>query len=286
MGMISAAFEIMVIPTKGESIIFEMWLDNEAVFELNQKQDLFKNVNSISDILKCMTLGFRETWDEDIDTIIENSDYDGSFAKFARKINKISLDRISSVVLMTNVEQEFGNPKYKYEWIKYELSPYRVFTGISGSESNLDAMDFLRSLRKAGMGQELEFAPCEDCQIETKEVSREYDLEQSLARSENEWMTKYGQYVDNDVDVEPTDKIFVLSGMEALSDSIKGGIENAIIKKGGQLRSNVSGKTDYLVVDPAWSGESKVKEAIKQREKGKKIRIILGTTLLTALDCE
>ena len=52
---------------------------------------------------------------------------------------------------------------------------------------------------------------------------------------------------------------------------------------GGVERSAVSGKTDYLVVDPRGFGESKVKAALEQRAKGKPVRIVLVDDFLKAL---
>ena len=104
-----------------------------------------------------------------------------------------------------------------------------------------------------------------------------------MQRIGERWLETYGDAVDKNAVISFSGMSFVLSGMEALGDEHRIHIEEAIAARGGVVRKNVSGKTDYLVVDPKWAGESKVKAAIEQRAKGSSIKIILGTDLIKAI---
>jgi len=96
------------------------------------------------------------------------------------------------------------------------------------------------------------------------------------------WLEKYGPVLDR----EPIDfpqKSFVLAGLRLLEEETGVNFVQAITDRGGVVRTDVSGRTDYLITDPRWGHESKLRAALVQRAKGKPIHIVLGTDLLTAL---
>lgn len=95
---------------------------------------------------------------------------------------------------------------------------------------------------------------------------------------EQQWLEQSGQYLEKNVEIKIAGSTFVLSGIHDED------FENAVVNAGGVIRKKVSGKTDYLVVDPAHAGESKVAHAIEQREKGKMIHIVHVDLLRAALE--
>lgn len=112
----------------------------------------------------------------------------------------------------------------------------------------------------------------------------EYELfNTSVDEMKKQWLSNYGGYLQESPIITFSGKTFVLSGMDMLGDEHEISIEEEIVSRGGVVRKDVSGKTDYLIVDPAWSGESKVKKAIEQQKKGKPVKIILGTKLIEAI---
>ena len=98
-----------------------------------------------------------------------------------------------------------------------------------------------------------------------------------------QWLSDYGEHLEKEPIIMFSGKSFVLSGMDVLGDEHEISVEEEIVSRGGVVRKDVSGKTDYLVVDPAWAGESKVKKAIEQKKKGKPVKIILGTDLIAEI---
>lgn len=101
-----------------------------------------------------------------------------------------------------------------------------------------------------------------------------------------EWMRKYEQYLETNPDIDFNGTLFVFSG---LGGHWGGGekehpIVQKVIEKGGQYRAKVSGITNYLVVDPAEAGASKMVAVLEQRQKGKNIKVILLEDLENALD--
>ncbi len=98
-----------------------------------------------------------------------------------------------------------------------------------------------------------------------------------------EWMKNYGQYLEKDPRIVINGSKFVFTGVmeENWPDILQ-----KLLDRGGAERSAVSGKTDYLVVDPRGFGESKVKEALAQRVKGKPVKIVLLKDFLHALGVE
>lgn len=67
--------------------------------------------------------------------------------------------------------------------------------------------------------------------------------------------------------------VFAFTGVEGLSEwpTI---LEN-LNARGGTYKSSVSGKINYLVCNPAYAGESKIKKVFELNSKGKNIKLIL-----------
>lgn len=99
----------------------------------------------------------------------------------------------------------------------------------------------------------------------------------------NEWIKRYGNHVESKPKIQFSGKLFVFSGIDWHGAEKDNPIVQAVINKGGQYRSKVSGITDYLVVDPRYCGESKTQAALEQQSKGKSIKIILLDDLNRAL---
>ena len=100
----------------------------------------------------------------------------------------------------------------------------------------------------------------------------------------DEWKKQYGKYVETNPRITFTDKIFVFSGLTGSYAEKEHPIVEKVIAKGGQYRSKVSGLTNYLVIDPANAGASKINAAIEQQDKGKAIKVILMEDLEHALN--
>lgn len=120
-------------------------------------------------------------------------------------------------------------------------------------------------------------------QTQVPTSSEPKDLSLYMEMSPDEWMDSYGSFIARDIKIQFSGKAFVLSGSEALGDQHGISLEDEIQERGGIVRSKVSGKTDYLVVNPGWAGEAKVKAAIEQQSKGKPVKIILGEDLIAAM---
>lgn len=98
---------------------------------------------------------------------------------------------------------------------------------------------------------------------------------------EDKWIRENEKYLTRDERIVIRDKAFVFSGVE--HDENWERINTRFTEMGGIYRSAVSGKTDYLVCDPPRAGESKLRNALEQKEKGKNVKIILLGDFLKAL---
>ncbi len=108
----------------------------------------------------------------------------------------------------------------------------------------------------------------------------EYDPEEAQRQRAEEWQQKYGQHAEQNPHIVINGSKFVFTGI--LVDNWEAVLEK-LTALGGVERGAVSGKTDYLVVDPRGFGESKVKAALEQRAKGKPVKIVLVEDFLKAL---
>ena len=91
------------------------------------------------------------------------------------------------------------------------------------------------------------------------------------------WMQEFGDYVTSKPSRTFNGKLFAVTGVEPMGHDKErdNPIVQKIISLGGQYRTGVSVKTDVLIVDPAWAGESKIKKVIEEWEKGHIIEVIL-----------
>ena len=110
--------------------------------------------------------------------------------------------------------------------------------------------------------------------------AEEYDPEEEQRRRAEEWKDKYDRYVEKSPRIVINGSKFVFTGI--LVDDWDAVLEK-LSAMGGVERGAVSGKTDYLVVDPRGFGESKVKAALEQQAKGKNVKIVLVDDFLKAL---
>lgn len=95
-----------------------------------------------------------------------------------------------------------------------------------------------------------------------------------------EWLKKYGEHVDKNPQIDFNGTAFVFTGLGSHgSDAKNHKTVKAVIEKGGLYRSSVSGKTNYLVVDPSGAGASKIDAVIALRRQGKDIKVILLSDL-------
>lgn len=97
-----------------------------------------------------------------------------------------------------------------------------------------------------------------------------------------EWMNKFGYALERNPEIVFEGKTFVFSGygVYRVQDYP---IFQKIIAKGGFVRTKISGKTNYIVVDPAYAGWGKAEKAIEYQEDGKSIQIVLEQDLFAAL---
>lgn len=113
---------------------------------------------------------------------------------------------------------------------------------------------------------------------EAQRIRWEAEREENAERNKEEWLNNYGHAIEKNPDIQFDGKLFVFSGVD--SDEVI----DAVLKRGGQQRSKISGITNYLVVDPRYCGESKTYNAIEQQKKGKPVKIILLEDLRAALE--
>ncbi len=105
-------------------------------------------------------------------------------------------------------------------------------------------------------------------------------LENAIAR-EKDWLARHSKDLSKNVRIAFSNKAFVFVGVDHREEWLD--ILQAVVSRGGLQRTAVSGKTDYLVCDPVYAGDSQVKRALEQRLKGKNVQIILLAELLSAL---
>ena len=128
---------------------------------------------------------------------------------------------------------------------------------------------------------------CFFSQIQSPEeriAAQKQKVDADSAQNTNAWMKQYGSYVTHNPEIVFEGKLFVFSGLDSKSAEKDHPIVKRVAEKGGQYRTSISGRTDYLVVNPAESGVSQINAVIAQREKGKIIRVILLEDLEKALE--
>lgn len=94
------------------------------------------------------------------------------------------------------------------------------------------------------------------------------------------WIQKYEQHLDRSAQISFSGKLFVFAGF---GEEKNNPMVQQVLERGGELRAKISGLTNYLVVNPTFAGDAKIKSALEQREKGKNIKIVLIEDLEKAL---
>lgn len=94
------------------------------------------------------------------------------------------------------------------------------------------------------------------------------------------WMDIYGGFVDQVSSIEFNGKLFVFTGFDGRDLKLI----DAVLERGGQKRKSVSGRTDYLVINPTGASGGKIEDAIAQREKGSGIQVVTVDMLRAALE--
>lgn len=99
------------------------------------------------------------------------------------------------------------------------------------------------------------------------------------------WIEKYGHLIDINPLIYFPNSVFVFSGFGD-HGSLSNPLVAKTIKRGGTLRKSVSGKTNYLVVDPEVAGESQIQAVETLREKGILVDVILLKDFKKALNAK
>jgi TPR repeat protein len=159
-----------------------------------------------------------------------------------------------------------GNMKTAVEWYEKALQ-------VIDDPDLARKAAFFRQIGENNPDWDLDYPPADD----DFEV---YDPEEAQRQRAEEWQQKYAQYAEKDPHIVINGSKFVFTGI--LVDDWESVLEK-LTAMGGVERGAVSGKTDYLVVDPRGFGESKVKAALEQRTKGKPVKIVLVDDFLKAL---
>ena len=158
--------------------------------------------------------------------------------------------------------------------VKKDMAKAEEWVRKSAEQGDPDGLRLLRNIDPE-KAEELEHAAWEA-------KWRKQQQEEQQKRAE-EWMKNYGQYLETSPRITVSGSKFVFSGI--MEDNWPE-ILQKLTDMGGLERGAVSGKTDYLVVDPRGFGEAKVKEALAQRIKGKPVKIVLLSDFLKAIGME
>lgn len=105
-------------------------------------------------------------------------------------------------------------------------------------------------------------------------------LEWSKKRAD-EWMKEHAKDITPNAHITIKDKLFVFSGVTGLDEWLD--ILQRLTDMGGIHRTAVSGKTNYLVCNPADAGDSQIRKVKEQRIKGNDIKIVLFDDFLKAI---
>ena len=95
-----------------------------------------------------------------------------------------------------------------------------------------------------------------------------------------EWWNEFEPYIEVDPEIDFDGTIFAFSGLRSDRDAP---IIQKVIDKGGQYRKGVSGKTNYLVVNPEVPSWGMIETAIEQQQKRDNIKIVLLEDVKKAL---
>lgn len=168
-----------------------------------------------------------------------------------------------------------------YEDFRNELLNNRAtidanYTYVEWNYAHSDESDVEEEIYLYENGEETYKIFPEDVELDKHISSSSYNTyEREGFTPTQKWLSAYGRYIEKNPCISFEGTLFVFTGLEFLQDKKEHPIVRKVIEKGGQYRDKVSGVTDYLVVNPAEAGQSKIKAAIEQQKKGKKIKIVL-----------
>lgn len=173
-----------------------------------------------------------------------------------------SVDPRAEIACVTNFDEGSG-----YRIVVYSKSDSEDVIYLSTQSYKVDK----------DIGSSKWFSLCEELMAEDEEFMAEDEEFETFEDSsdEDKWMSKYGEYVESDPTIDFEGKNFVFTGLSWHAEEREHPIVLDVIARGGEYRSKVSGKTDYLVVDPSGAGDSKIQAVIEQVNKGKDIKVVL-----------
>ena len=126
-----------------------------------------------------------------------------------------------------------------------------------------------------------------DAKPETREdIEKKFraDRLRNALKQEWKWISLHGKEIARNPQINVEDALFVFTGAAGLADFPE--ILNRLEAKGGIRRNLVTGRTDYLVCNPAEAGETKIAAARELKQKGSEMKIILLNDLRKALGME
>ena len=138
---------------------------------------------------------------------------------------------------------------------------------------------------------ESEYSNCSNFFVDEAEDEEDYygdddeDCEPDYDEDDLKWLEEeFGVSFDSEPVINFDGSIFVFTGLGGLSQERAKNIIQKTLEKGGQDRNSVSGKTNYLVVNPRYAGYRKLEDAVEQRKNGKNIQIVLLKDFEKALE--
>lgn len=152
MGMLEHSIAVMIVMQNGNSIIGQCGLDNEEMLDLTMDASLFCGCKKSAEIPGRILKGFQDSEGEDAEWIIRDSDIMGNYAAFEKKVSRAAFSKIHSIVLMSCAEEEYGDYRYTYTWIRYDLKNDCVHHGTGTGNSSYDAEKYLKELSEEFCG--------------------------------------------------------------------------------------------------------------------------------------
>lgn len=107
-----------------------------------------------------------------------------------------------------------------------------------------------------------------------------------MKQHREEWLANYGKYLEENPTASFNGKLYAFAGLHGENGEKDNPIVKEILNRGAVYRTNISGKTDYLVVEPLDAGASKIKKVIEQRNGGKYIKVITAEDMSRILGME
>ena len=126
-----------------------------------------------------------------------------------------------------------------------------------------------------------------DVKPETREdIEKKFRAERlrNALKKEWKWISLHGKEIARNPQINVEDALFVFTGAAGLTDLPE--ILNRLESRGGIRRNMVTGRTDYLVCNPAEAGEKKIAAVRELNQNGSEIKIVLLNDLRKALGME